>query len=247
LRTLSDVLCTGHHAAVTAGANPRTTVTVIGDGAVGLSAVIAAKRLGAGRILLMGRHKGRTDLGLEFGATDIVAERGEEGIVRIRELTGGDGTHTVLECVGTQDAIDTAIAAVRNGGAIGRVGAAQYTDVPMNFDTVMRNIALTGGVAPHWPTSKNSCRTSSREHFSPARCLTILWPSTTSLQATGRWPTAPCSKCSFAPKNSTQPNESLTQHWRRYCLPLTLTLPSPLTEPSFPPPSSAATSAPEMC
>jgi threonine dehydrogenase-like Zn-dependent dehydrogenase len=148
LLTLSDVLCTGHHAAVTAGVNQRTTVTVIGDGAVGLSAVIAAKRLGAERILLMGRHTDRTDLGLEFGATDIIAERGDEGIERIRELTGGDGTHAVLECVGTQDAINTAIAAVRDGGAVGRVGAAQYTDVPMNFGTVMGNITLTGGVAP---------------------------------------------------------------------------------------------------
>lgn len=148
LLTLSDVLCTGHHAAVTAGVNARTTVTVIGDGAVGLSAVVAAKRLGAERILLMGRHKDRTDLGREFGATDIIAERGDEGIERIRELTGGDGTHTVLECVGTQDAIDTAIAAVRDGGAVGTVGAAQYTDVPMNFGTLMRNITLTGGVAP---------------------------------------------------------------------------------------------------
>jgi threonine dehydrogenase-like Zn-dependent dehydrogenase len=148
LLTLSDVLCTGHHAAVTARVNPRTTVTVIGDGAVGLSAVLAAKRLGAERIFLMGRHKDRTDLGREFGATDVIAERGDEGIERIRELTGGDGTHTVLECVGTQSAIDAAIAVVRDGGAIGRVGAAQYSQVPMDFGTVMRNITLTGGVAP---------------------------------------------------------------------------------------------------
>jgi threonine dehydrogenase-like Zn-dependent dehydrogenase len=148
LLTLSDVLCTGHHAAVTAGVSPRTTVTVIGDGAVGLSAVIAAKRLGAERILLMGRHKDRTDLGREFGATDVIAERGEEGMERIRELTGGDGTHAVLECVGTQASIDAAIAVTRDGGVIGRVGAAQYSQVPMNFGTVMRNITLTGGVAP---------------------------------------------------------------------------------------------------
>jgi len=100
LLTLSDVFCTGHHCAVTAGVNPRTTVTVIGDGAVGLSAVLAAKRLGAERILLMGRHRARTDLGREFGATDVIPERGEEGIERVRELTGGAGTHTVLECVG---------------------------------------------------------------------------------------------------------------------------------------------------
>lgn len=148
LLTLSDVFCTGHHAAVTAGVNPRTTVTVVGDGAVGLCAVLAAKRLGAERIILMGRHKDRTDLGREFGATDVVAERGEEGIERVRELTGGDGTHTVLECVGTQQAIDMSIGIVRDGGAIGRVGAAQYSQVPMGFDTVMRNITMTGGVAP---------------------------------------------------------------------------------------------------
>jgi threonine dehydrogenase-like Zn-dependent dehydrogenase len=89
LLTLSDVFCTGHHAAVTAGVNPRTSVTVIGDGAVGLSAVLAAKRPGAERIVLMGRHEDRTDLGREFGATDIVAERGDEGIARVRDLTGG--------------------------------------------------------------------------------------------------------------------------------------------------------------
>src|SRR3954468_17389353 len=97
LLTLSDVLITGHDAAVTAGVGARTTVTVIGDGAVGLLAVLSAKRLGAERILLMGRHKARTDLGREFGASDVVAERGEEGIAKVLELTGGHGTHTVLE------------------------------------------------------------------------------------------------------------------------------------------------------
>ena len=148
LLSLSDVFCTGHHAAVTAGVSPRTTVTVIGDGAVGLSAVLAAKRLGAERILLMGRHKDRTDLGREFGATDVIAERGDEGIERVRDLTGGDGTHTVLECVGTRQAIEMAIGTARDGGVIGRVGAAQYAEVPMDFGTVMRNITLTGGVAP---------------------------------------------------------------------------------------------------
>ncbi|WP_327001861.1 zinc-dependent alcohol dehydrogenase family protein [Dactylosporangium sp. NBC_01737] len=148
LLTLSDVFCTGHHAAVTAGVNPRTTVTVIGDGAVGLSAVLAARRLGAERIILAGRHKDRTDLGREFGATDVVADRGEEGVAAIRELTGGDGTHAVLECVGTQQAIDMSIGVVRDGGVIGRVGAAQYTQVPLGFDTFLRNITVTGGVAP---------------------------------------------------------------------------------------------------
>ena len=148
LLTLSDVFCTGHHAAVKAGVSPRTTVTVIGDGAVGLCAVLAARRLGAERIVLMGHHKDRTDLGREFGATDVIAERGDEGIELARELTGGDGTHTVLECVGTSGAIDMALGVVRDGGVVSRVGAAQYTEVPMDFGTFFRNITLTGGVAP---------------------------------------------------------------------------------------------------
>lgn len=146
--TLSDVFCTGHHCAVTADVGPRTTVTVVGDGAVGLSAVLAAKRLGAERIILMGRHKGRTDLGRDFGATDVVAERGDEGIERVRELTGGHGTHTVLECVGTLPALHMSIGTVRPGGTISRVGAPQYPEVPLGFPEFMKNITLTGGVAP---------------------------------------------------------------------------------------------------
>ncbi|WP_210588577.1 zinc-binding dehydrogenase [Streptomyces sp. GESEQ-35] len=148
LLTLSDVFCTGHHCAVTAGVDPRTTVTVIGDGAVGLSAVLAARRLGAERIVLMGRHKDRTDLGRDFGATDIVAERGEEGIERVRELTGGDGTHTVLECVGTLPALETGLGVVRDGGTVSRVGVPQYGEVPLGFPEFMKNLTLTGGVAP---------------------------------------------------------------------------------------------------
>lgn len=148
LLTLSDVFCTGHHCAVTAGVTPRTTVTVVGDGAVGLSAVLSAKRLGAERIILMGRHKVRTDLGRDFGATDIVAERGEEGVARVRELTGGDGTHTVLECVGTLPAFEMALGVVRAGGTISRVGAPQYDQAPLGFDVFMNNITVTGGVAP---------------------------------------------------------------------------------------------------
>jgi threonine dehydrogenase-like Zn-dependent dehydrogenase len=148
LLTLSDVLCTGHHAAVKAGVSPRTSVTVIGDGAVGLSAVLAARRRGAERILLMGRHRERTELGREFGATDVVAARGDEGIEQVLELTGGDGTHTVLECVGTEPALVTALGVARAGGTVSRVGAPQYMDVPMDFGVFMRNITLTGGVAP---------------------------------------------------------------------------------------------------
>ncbi len=110
--------------------------------------MLAAKRLGAERILLMGRHKQRTDLGREFGATEVSAERGEEGIARARELTGGDGTHTVLECVGTKQALEMAFDVARDGGVVSRVGAPQYPEGPIGFDVFMRNITLTGGVAP---------------------------------------------------------------------------------------------------
>jgi threonine dehydrogenase-like Zn-dependent dehydrogenase len=99
LLTLSDVLCTGHHGAIKAGVSRGDTVTVIGDGGVGLGAVLAAKRLGAEQIILMGRHTDRTDLGRDFGASDIVAERGDDGVAKIRGLSGGDGTDKVIECV----------------------------------------------------------------------------------------------------------------------------------------------------
>ena len=148
LLTLSDVYCTGHHGAVTAGVRPGQRVTVIGDGAVGLCGVLAATRLGAEQIILMGRHQERTDLGREFGATDVVAARGEEGIERVLELTRGDGTHAVLECVGTKPSIETAVKVARSGGAISRIGVPQYTEGPLGFDTMFRNVNFTGGAAP---------------------------------------------------------------------------------------------------
>ncbi|MDY7101196.1 MAG: alcohol dehydrogenase catalytic domain-containing protein [Actinomycetota bacterium] len=149
LLTLSDVYPTGHHAAVRAGVGPDTTVTVIGDGAVGLLAVLSAKRLGAERIILMGRHTDRTDLGRAFGATDVVAERGEEGIEKVRELTGGDGTHTVLEAVGHMPAYEQAVGVVRPGGVISRVGVPQYEEAGVGFASLFgHNITLTGGPCP---------------------------------------------------------------------------------------------------
>lgn len=148
LLTLSDVFSTGHHCAVTAGVGQGDTVTVIGDGAVGLSAVLAAKRLGAEQIILMGRHTSRTDLGREFGATDVVEERGDEGVEKVRDLTGGDGTRKVLECVGHEAALDMAFGAVRAGGTVSRVGVPQYDKVTAGRQFFMDNITLTGGVAP---------------------------------------------------------------------------------------------------
>lgn len=149
LLTLADVYGTGHHAAVRAGVDPRTTVTVIGDGAVGLLAVLAAWRLGAERVILMGRHPDRTDLGRAFGATDVVAERGPEGVARVRDLTGGDGTHAVLECVGHLPAYEQALGVARVGGVISRVGVPQYDTGPIGFGSIFRhNVTLTGGPAP---------------------------------------------------------------------------------------------------
>lgn len=146
LLALSDVMTTGHHGAVTAGVARGDTVLVVGDGAVGLCAVIAAKRLGAERIVLAGRHADRTTLGRHFGATDVVAERGDEGIARIRELTGG--VDKVIEAVGTGQALDTSLAAVLDGGTISRLGVPQYELGPIGPAVFMRNITLTGGASP---------------------------------------------------------------------------------------------------
>src|SRR5207248_4103346 len=125
LLTLSDVMGTGHHAALAARVGPGNTVAVVGDGAVGLCGVIAAKRLGAEQIVILGRHADRIALAKEFGATDVVSERGDEAVERVRELTGGFGAHSVLECVGYAESTITAISIARPGGAVGRVGVPQ--------------------------------------------------------------------------------------------------------------------------
>jgi len=148
LLTLSDVYGTGYHAALTGGAGPGTTVAVIGDGAVGLLAVLSARGLGAERIVLMGRHEARTDLGRRYGATDVVAARGEEGIAAVRELTGGDGAHVVIDAVGHLPAYEQALGVVRPGGRISRVGVPQYETGPIGRAQFARNVTITGGVAP---------------------------------------------------------------------------------------------------
>src|SRR6266513_2628122 len=130
LLTLSDVMGTGHHAAVVANVRPGKKVAVVGDGAVGLCGVIAARRLGAEQIIILGRHADRIALAREFGATDVVSERGDEAIERVRELTGGSGVHSVLECVGLEQAVYTAISIARPGGAVGRVGVPQEQTIP---------------------------------------------------------------------------------------------------------------------
>jgi threonine dehydrogenase-like Zn-dependent dehydrogenase len=148
LLTLADVMGTGHHAAVVAKVGPGKDVAVVGDGAVGLCGVIAAKRLGAQRIILLGRHPDRIALAREFGATDVVSERGPEAVERVRELTGGHGVHAVLECVGLAQAMETAVEIARAGGAIGRVGVPQDLAMPGSQTAFYRNVTVAGGPAP---------------------------------------------------------------------------------------------------
>jgi hypothetical protein len=148
LLTLSDVMGTGHHAAVVAKVGPGKRVAVVGDGAVGLCGVIAAKRLGAEQVIIMGRHPDRIALAKEFGATDVVGERGEEAAERVHELTGGFGAHSVLECVGLEQSTETAIKIARPGGAVGRVGVPQDPTIPGSETAFYGNITVGGGPAP---------------------------------------------------------------------------------------------------
>jgi len=148
LLTLSDVMGTGHHAALAARVGPGKTVAVVGDGAVGLCGVIAAKRLGAQQIIILGRHPDRIALAKEFGATDVVSERGDEAVERVRELTGGFGAHSVLECVGHEQSTVTALSVARPGGAVGRVGLPQEESIPTTMTTFFDNVTIGGGPAP---------------------------------------------------------------------------------------------------
>jgi hypothetical protein len=148
LLTLSDVMGTGHHAAVAARVGSGKTVAVVGDGAVGLCGVIAAKRLGAERIIILGRHPDRIALAKEFGATDVVSARGEEAVERVREFTDGFGVHSVLECVGLEQSELTAIEIARPGGAVGRVGVPQDETMPASRPAFYNNISVSGGPAP---------------------------------------------------------------------------------------------------
>ncbi|MBG6218532.1 threonine dehydrogenase-like Zn-dependent dehydrogenase [Arthrobacter sp. CAN_A6] len=148
LLTLSDVMSTGHHAAVSAHVGPGRTVVVVGDGAVGLCGVLAAKRLGATRIIAMSRHEDRQALAREFGATDIVAERGDDGVEKVRELLGGVLADSVLECVGTKESMDQALRSTRPGGSLGFVGVpAGGPEIPIRY-LFANNISVGGGMAP---------------------------------------------------------------------------------------------------
>ena len=147
LLTLSDVMGTGWHAAVMAGVQPGMTVAVVGDGAVGLCGVLASAQLGATRVIAMSRHPARQRVAQQFGATDIVDQRGDEGVARVLQLTDGVGADAVLECVGTGDAMLQALRSVRPGGLVGYVGVPHGVELPVR-DMFARNVGVRGGVAP---------------------------------------------------------------------------------------------------
>jgi threonine dehydrogenase-like Zn-dependent dehydrogenase len=147
LLAASDVLGTGWFAAVAAAAGPGRTVAVVGDGAVGLLGVLAARRLGAERIIAMSRHTDRQKLALDFGATDIVTERGDEGVARIKDLTSGLGAHSVIEAVGTQESMMQAIRSTRPGGHVGYVGVTHDVQLP-GMELFFSGVHLHGGPAP---------------------------------------------------------------------------------------------------
>lgn len=146
LLALSDVMATGYHAAATAEVKADDTVVVMGDGAVGLCGVIGAKLLGAKRIIAMSRHADRQALAKDFGATDVVPERGDAAVKHVMDLTKGAGADAVLECVGTEQSVDTAVKVARPGAVVGRVGIPQRAEMNTNA-LFFKNIGLRGGIA----------------------------------------------------------------------------------------------------
>lgn len=148
LLALSDVMCAGHHAAVSADVRKGSVVAVVGDGAVGLCAIIAARRLGAARIIALSRNPARQELARTFGATDIIADRGAAATEAVLAMTDHIGVDAALECVGTGQALETALAIARPGSVVGAVGAPHDVDIAIMDTVVFRNVGLRGGVSP---------------------------------------------------------------------------------------------------
>jgi threonine dehydrogenase-like Zn-dependent dehydrogenase len=148
LATLSDVMCTGHHAAVCGGVRPGNVVAVIGDGAVGLCAIIASRRQGAGRIIALSSNPARQALARECGATDILAKRGDAAVAAVKEMTDGVGVDAALECVGTGQSLKTALDIARAGSTVAAIGAPHHIDFSVMDTVVYRNVGLRGGVSP---------------------------------------------------------------------------------------------------
>jgi threonine dehydrogenase-like Zn-dependent dehydrogenase len=175
LLATSDVLGTGWFGATAAEAGPGKTVVIVGDGAVGLSAVIAAKCMGAERIVVMSRHEDRQRLAREFGATDIIAERGDEGVARIKEMTNGLGAHSVVEAVGTQEAMMQAIHSTRAGGHVGFVGVPHGMQLP-GMDLFFSAVHLHGGPAPVRQYLSQMIDLVLREQINPGKVFDLTLP-----------------------------------------------------------------------
>jgi threonine dehydrogenase-like Zn-dependent dehydrogenase len=186
LLTLSDVMATGHHAALSAKVGPGKTVAVVGDGAVGLCGVIAARRLGAEQTIVLGHHPDRIALARDFGASDVVTERGDEAVEHVRELTDGFGAHSVLECVGLEQATVTALRLARPGGAVGRVGVPQEQVIPEGETTFFANVTIAGGPSPARAYLEELLPDVLEGRIEPGRVSTASGPSTTCPTVTGQ-------------------------------------------------------------
>jgi len=187
---LTDVLGTGHHAAISAGVTKGSTVAVVGDGAVGLCAILSAKRLGAERIIAFGRHQARLDIAKRFGATDVITERGDDAIAKSLAMTDG-GPACVLECVGNEGSMAMASGMVRPGGTIGYVGVPYGSSKGLNLGRMFgENITLRGGVAPVRAYIPDLLATFSRANSMRRRSSTSPSASTACPAATRRWTTA---------------------------------------------------------
>ena len=207
LLALSDVMCTGWHAAVCAGVQPGSSVVVVGDGAVGLSGVLAASQLGATTIIAMSRHADRQRVALEFGATHIVAERGEDGLAAVRELTGGVGADSVLECVGTEEARLQAVACTRPGGMIGLVGV-PHGDLPTD-QLFWANKGIRGGPAPVRAYLPHLLDLVLTRQINPGKVFDLTLPCPRWPRPTARWTNAAPSRCSSSPEPRGRPDRQM--------------------------------------
>ena len=203
LLAASDVLGTGWFAAVAAEAGPGKTVAVVGDGAVGLLGVLAAQQLGAERIIAMSRHEPRQQLAREFGATDIVTERGDDGVARIKDLTDGLGAHSVIEAVGTQESMMQAIRATRPGGHVGYVGVTHDVALP-GEELFFSHVHLHGGPAPVRRFLPDLIDRIWNRRSTPAGSSTSSCRSTRPPTATGPWTSAAPSRSCCAPDHRIQ-------------------------------------------
>ena len=202
LLAASDVLGTGWFAAVSAEAGPGKTVAVVGDGAVGLLAILAARQLGAERIIAMSRHADRQALATQFGATDIVEERGDAGIAKIKELTGGYGAHSTVEAVGTQESMMQAIGATRPGGHVGYVGVSHGVELD-GMNLFFATVSLLGGPAPVRRFLPELIELIMTDQIDPASSSTSLSRWRTPPPATGRWTSGAPPKC-YSPSDRYQ-------------------------------------------